>query len=99
MITIHKGTQYEEIELTSDVAISEVRLFNPATKEYTVLNKFDEKNWYISSGQTAKPSAGVYSLEIYVKSSTGSETVMRSIVAKFAMVEDSSMFYSGKWQQ
>lgn len=98
MITIHKGTQYEEIELTSDVAISEVRLFNPATKEYAVLNKFDEKNWFISSGQTAKLSAGVYTLEIYGKSATGSEMVMLSSVAKFATVEDSSMFYSGKWQ-
>ena len=99
MITIHKGTQYEDIELTSDVAISEVRLFNPATKEYAVLKKANENNWYISSEQTAKLSAGVYTLEIYGDSTTGKDTVMLSSVAKFAMVEDSSMFYSGIWQQ
>ena len=99
MITIHKGTQYEDIELTSDVTISEVRLFNPATKEYAVLKKANENNWYISSDQTAKLTASVYTLEIYGDSTTGKDTVMLSSVAKFAMVEDSSMFYSGTWQQ
>ena len=94
MITIFRGAQYEGIAIGSDSEISEVRLFNPTTKEYTALINYDTNNWKITGEDTKVLTPGSYTLEIYGNSKSGTGIVMLSSIANFAKVSDSSMPYT-----